>query len=288
MNYFYQGTNEKHYREVVKNPLFNELVSYMSEQTEQRLILRQLHAQFPEKNFEKFLDKLISLGIVVRENRQYTLGFPIYKETVAVNKLSQMLAEIVKNETMENQEGYLGEIVWNKLFPAADYFYGVVVETDFYTKSEVGNEDLQFVSLALTDKPITLPDYFSFIRQQKGLPETFQGLHQLIGDVNEVYFFNQVEMVLEKVEKGRLRTSRRNIFLESLEKTGVVEVGDEVRVLWPTIDYKLIEKMPTEKLTHWLTGIPASSAEEHDYLLKCVFKELLKVLGISALYYIKK
>ncbi|KAF1296474.1 hypothetical protein BAU15_15235 [Enterococcus sp. JM4C] len=296
MNYYYNGPKAKQYADVVKHPLFGPFIRYMVDYREQRLILRQINTEFSGKNFEKFLDKLIALDLVVRENRQYSLGFPIFNDQIDDEKKAEIaavvaaLTEVVLAESEENRSAILGEIVWPELLSEQEYFYGVVGEANFYTKSIVGNQSIQLVSLALEDqRPVTLPDYFALIHQQTELPTVFVPLNQLLGDVNEEYFINQVEMLLEKLEKGRLRTRRRNIFLESLVETGVVNQKEELQLNWPAWgNSQLNQSSLVDTIKQISKRIPGETPAESSFFSKMIFKELLKVLGASAPHYLIK
>ena len=288
MNYYYQESEKTRYGQVILHPLFDNLASYLNEHSSERIILRQLHERFSEKDFEKFLDKLISLELVTRENRQYRLGFPIFEDVdeSEISKTVSQLIDEVQQIPLENQAGYIGEVIWHKLFPYEAYFYGVSHKEEFYTKSVAGNQTIQLVSIALREQPpVTLPNYFSLIRQQQMLPSSFDSLSEMIGDVNEIYFFNQVEMILEKMENGRLRTRRRNIFLESLIKTGVV-TEPHFQLDWPVVQSEGV--MNRINLETPFVNISGETIEEKAYKSHIIFKKLLKGLGISNLVYLKK
>ena len=45
---------------------------------EERIILRQLKAAFAKAKLEQFLSEMIDCQLIIRENRQYRLNFPIY------------------------------------------------------------------------------------------------------------------------------------------------------------------------------------------------------------------
>lgn len=63
----------------------------MYEHREERIILRQLKAAFAtEAKLEQFLSEMIDCQLIIRENRQYRLNFPIY---TAAEVASLTLAE---------------------------------------------------------------------------------------------------------------------------------------------------------------------------------------------------
>ena len=60
-------------------PITFFLLFFMYEHREERIILRQLKAAFAtEAKLEQFLSEMIDCQLIIRENRQYRLNFPIY------------------------------------------------------------------------------------------------------------------------------------------------------------------------------------------------------------------
>jgi NifB/MoaA-like Fe-S oxidoreductase len=84
-----------------------------------------------------------------------------------------------------------------------------------------------------TQTATSLPNYF-WAQQKGNVPATFSALEHLIGDVNPEFFANQVGLVLEQAETGKIR-KQNTIFFQSLVQTGVLNDQGQL----------LIEQVPT-------------------------------------------
>ena len=97
----------------------------MYEHREERIILRQLKAAFAtEAKLEQFLSEMIDCQLIIRENRQYRLNFPIYT-AAEVASLPLAEDELPKFKgTVTEQLFWLAESFWPQVFPEEeDYFW---------------------------------------------------------------------------------------------------------------------------------------------------------------------
>ena len=78
MKFFYSP----HFRSlqpILESSKFHELVEELLNSQEPPT-LRALKAKFTDGSFDKILDRLIAEKLIIRQERRYYLGFPIYNE----------------------------------------------------------------------------------------------------------------------------------------------------------------------------------------------------------------
>lgn len=87
----------------------------MYEHQEERIILRQLKAAFAtEAKLEQFLSEMIDCQLIIRENRQYRLNFPIYTAP-EVASLALAKDELPKFKgTVAEQLFWIAESFWRE------------------------------------------------------------------------------------------------------------------------------------------------------------------------------
>ncbi|MFV0557200.1 MAG: DUF1803 domain-containing protein [Enterococcus sp.] len=208
--------------------LLHSLVQYLN-QSEEAPTLRQLKATFKQPNFEKCLEEFIDAGWVLRRDRRYFLIIPWY----SMKEIEQMQAKL-KDEVqhfMSKEEAEQGRLLFT-------YFQRLELNKTLYGVDEAGvlgnlfcagNQGVKLLTMTKTTAyEKTLPCFFAHNRQvdQAAL---FGPLDQLLGDVDEEYFFDQVELILSRVQKRK--KNRPSIFLEALEATAVVaEAGGMLNI----------------------------------------------------------
>jgi hypothetical protein len=230
ITYYFGAKNSKQLKKITANPLFQQVVDYLTQQP--NVILRQLKARFEnEAHFDIFLDQLIKYDLLERKNRRYTLNFPIFSSCDFVLP-EKVIVEIqqMKQANPEFNCFLLGQWLWARLFEEESYFFGVdsrKTSLHFYTRTEIGNETLSFVSITSDDREeVTVANYFSVLREGGELPSTFQTLEKLIGDVDVDYFMLQTRRILRSLKR---KNGKRNIFQEALVETGTLQKDEEER-----------------------------------------------------------
>lgn len=237
MQYFYSLEDK---RKLLDHPLFQPMIDYLIGHESQEVILRQLKKEFPQKKMEHFLDQMIDSGLIIRENRRYRCAFPVYDQGDFQEEINQLTKELV-NEVMQQPESqrnlFLAEDIWDFCHETgAAYFYATSFSVPTINRLEAGNENYRFMTLTQGEDRISLPTYFHLQKQQTPLSEQFQALGQLIGDVNETYFFDQIEVIFERICENKYKKRRESIFLDALILAGVVAQEDQYRLLLPIME----------------------------------------------------
>ncbi|OJG93703.1 hypothetical protein RV17_GL001345 [Enterococcus thailandicus] len=286
MNYFYSPKN-KVYQKLVADPLFSPVITYLNEQPEP-VILRELKKVFPQRKFEHFLDQLIEAGLILREERRYKLNFPIFTENEAsyqeiIANQVQRLSEQLSKFSQVEQQFIVGETLWSTCFEEDNQaFYGYEGEGETTRKTIAGNEDYQFVSISTTENfPVTLANYF-FVQKNKPTQfPNFFSLATLLGDVNESYYFDQVEVIIERVRLNKFKNRRPNIFLESLIQTKTIQAEPTFELLLPVLESK------KELTAIQFTEIVDLTESELAFVNRRIYEEVKKTLGLTVYSYIK-
>jgi hypothetical protein len=275
LNYhYYSKEKARVLYKLTQNELFSPLVEYLAENKEKRVILRELKQQFPQKKFEHFLDQLIEHGLIIRHERAYELGFPVfgkaYQEEHAeeINRAAEILLEQLEAVSPMMQQQLIAETIWAWRFTENEYFYGQTAGNTA-EKYEAGNEKYRFISDDQQDK-VSLAVYFAHQREQLPLPERFRKLEKLIGDVDEEYYFNQAEVIIEKVLAGKYKKRRPSIFHDSLIEAGVIEQKEEVYSLM----YPLIQEQEVSIDFPELTGSSNHQAFMKSQIYGCLLEQL--------------
>lgn len=231
MQFFYQKMER-----FVHDDRFVKLVEHI--QGPQAPTLRQLKAAFPDPGFEKFLDKLIEHELIVRKDRRYYLGFPIYSQKEIQAQQEQLETSRFFGETDTNQ---LLLSIYEQI-KKKTYFFAVGDGIRLPAFYQAGNKTLQFYTVSYQNTSETsLPIYFANNRNGEEDLNDPQ-LQQMIGDVNEEYFFDQVAVILEKIPNKRIR---RSIFLEALLETKMIKPQDtSYQLLIPVIPEKAETAFP--------------------------------------------
>lgn len=219
MNYYYSKNKENFYQKLTDDPLFSSLTDYLYEHREQETILRELKKEFSQNKFSHFLDLLIDAGLIKREERRYHLNFPIFDPKDYLQQATsaaETIAEQLKRLSVDEQKLAMGEVIWAYCFEderKEAYFYGVrnSRETELL-RATAGNEKYRFITLSSIEHfPLTLANYFFVQKNQLPVTKAFKELAELIGDVNEAYFFDQIEVIVDRIRKNKYKNRRPSI-----------------------------------------------------------------------------
>lgn len=282
MQYFYSLENK---RKLIEHPLFQPMIDYLIEQGSQEVILRQLKKAFPQKKMEHFLDQMIDSGLIIRENRRYRCAFPVYDQGDFQTEIKQLTKELI-NELMKQPEHrrnlFLSEEIWDFCHETTSpYFYATSFSVPTIVRLEAGNENYRFRTLTQGEEVVSLPTYFHLQKQQTPLSKEFQALGQLLGDVNETYFFDQIEIIIERICENKYKKRRESIFLDALLLARVVAQEEQYRLLLPiTEDRKdaLLQKYEPS------TETPMQAA----FIKEQALVEVMGQLDLKSYSYIKK
>ncbi|EOI00447.1 hypothetical protein UAY_01550 [Enterococcus moraviensis ATCC BAA-383] len=243
VSYYFARGREESLNKLISDPLFNKIVTYFTEREGQEIILRQIKADIStDNNLELYLDKLINYNLVKRENRRYSLAFPIYSnETIYTipDVLTDLLTSIRQDEVVTDQFLF-GEWLWSVFFEEeqGSYFFGVKNESKnppFFRRVEEGNEYIRFVSVYREDQvPLDLANYFHLLSQRQVLPQQFERLQTILGDVDIDYFIAQIQKVIRSVKRNKTRVSKKNIFQDALIETKDLIRNDEDQLIFET------------------------------------------------------
>lgn len=283
MNYFYSNSRKKKLGKIIDQPIFSEFVAYMYENQHHEIILRELKNKFPQEKFEHFLDQLIEEGLVLRENRRYTLNFPIFnyeQDFIESEKITKELLPQLLELSQEEQQFAMGEEVWHYCFEdEEDFFYATTTDIPI-NKVSAGNEEYQFVSVNhQKELPVTLANYFYIQKEQLPMPTDFMDLAHTIGDVNESYFFDQIQVILERIQKQKYKKRRPSIFFDALVLSATIRTNETEEIRWPVF-HSTKEKIIFPVLDAKI--VPTKRA----YIKRKVYESLMANLSLTDYSYI--
>ena len=188
---------------LTRQPFFIDLVDYLDQHDD--VILREIKAQFPDVSVDKLMEEYIKAGLILRENKHYSLNIPFLESTddLALDK----------------------EIFVREDSPV----YQDLVEKTFET--ELRNQTNAAILIEHTDfarQKMTLSNYFYKVKNQYPLTEAQQELYAILGDVNPEYALKYMTTFLLKfLKKDQLMQKRRDIFVDSLVVLGYVVQNEE-------------------------------------------------------------
>ena len=207
---------------LTRQPFFIDLVDYLDRHDD--VILREIKAQFPDVSVDKLMEEYIKAGLILRENKHYSLNIPFLESTddLALDK----------------------EIFVREDSPV----YQDLVEKTFET--ELHNQTNAAILIEHTDfarQKMTLSNYFYKVKNQYPLTEAQQKLYDILGDVNPEYVLKYMTTFLLKfLKKDQLMQKRRDIFVDSLVVLGYVVQNEEGK-------YELAADFDKERLTFYLS-----------------------------------
>ncbi|WP_061598181.1 DUF1803 domain-containing protein [Streptococcus oralis] len=206
---------------LTRQTFFIDLVDYLDRHDD--VILREIKAQFPDVSVDKLMEEYIKAGLILRENKHYSLNIPFLESTddLALDK----------------------EIFVREDSPV----YQDLVEKTFET--ELRNQTNAAILIEHTDfarQKMTLSNYFYKVKNQYPLTEYQQKLYDILGDVNPEYVLKYMTTFLLKfLKKDQLMQKRRDIFVDSLVVLGYVVQNEEGK-------YELAVDFDKERLSFYL------------------------------------
>ena len=206
---------------LTRQPFFIDLVDYLDQHDD--VILREIKAQFPDVAVDKLMEEYIKAGLILRENKRYSLNLPFLESTddLALDK----------------------EIFVREDSPV----YQDLVEKTFET--ELRNQTNAAILIEHTDfarEKMTLSNYFYKVKHQSPLTAKQQELYAILGDVNPEYALKYMTTFLLKfLKKDQLIQKRRDIFVDSLVVLGYIVQNEDGK-------YELAVDFDKEQLTFYL------------------------------------
>lgn len=188
---------------LTRQPFFKDLINYLDQHDD--VILRQIKAHFPEVAVDKYLEEYIKAGLILRENKRYTLSLPFLESTESL-ELDQEV--FVRDDSPIYQE---------------------ILEKHFQT--ELRNQTNAAILKEYTDfarEKMTLSNYFYKVKFQYPLTEEQQRLYEILGDVNPEYALKYMTTFLLKfLKKDQLMQKRPDIFVDSLVLLGYIVQNED-------------------------------------------------------------
>ena len=183
---------------LTRQPFFIDLVDYLDQRDD--VILREIKAQFPDVSVDKLMEEYIKAGLILRENKHYSLNLPFLEST---------------DDLALDQEIFVRE---------DSPVYQDLLEKTFET--ELRNQTNAAILIEHTDfarQKMTLSNYFYKVKHQYPLTEKQQKLYDILGDVNPEYALKYMTTFLLKfLKKDQLMQKRRDIFVDSLVVLGYI------------------------------------------------------------------
>ena len=206
---------------LTRQPFFIGLVDYLDQHDD--VILREIKAQFPDVAVDKFMEDYIKAGLILRENKRYSLNLPFL--------------ESIDDLTLDQ------EIFIREDSPVYQAFLKKTFET------ELCNQTNAAILVERTDfarEKMTLSNYFYKVKHQYPLTEKQQELYAILGDVNPEYALKYMTTFLLKfLKKDQLIQKRRDIFVDSLVVLGYIVQNEAGK-------YELVVDFDKEWLTFYL------------------------------------
>ena len=188
---------------LTRQPFFKDLINFLDQHDD--VILRQIKAQFPDQPVDKLMEEYIKAGLILRENKRYSLNLPFLEST---NSLELDQEVFVRDDSPIYQE---------------------ILEKDFQT--ELRNQTNAAILEEYTDfsrEKMTLSNYFYKVKHQYLLTEDQQRLYEILGDVNPEYALKYMTTFLLKfLKKEQLMQKRRDIFVDSLILLGYIVQNED-------------------------------------------------------------
>ena len=188
---------------LTRQPFFKDLINFLDQHDD--VILRQIKAHFPEVAVDKYLEEYIKAGLILRENKRYTLSLPFLESTESL-ELDQEV--FVRDDSPIYQE---------------------ILEKHFQT--ELCNQTNAAILKEYTDfarEKMTLSNYFYKVKFQYPLTEEQQRLYEILGDVNPEYALKYMTTFLLKfLKKDQLMQKRPDIFVDSLVLLGYIVQNED-------------------------------------------------------------
>ena len=207
---------------LTRQPFFIDLVDYLDQHDD--VILREIKAQFPDVSVDKLMEEYIKAGLILRENKHYSLNLPFLEST---------------DDLALDQEIFVRE---------DSPVYQALVEKTFET--ELRNQTNAAILIEHTDfarQKMTLSNYFYKVKNQYLLTEDQQKLYDILGDVNPEYALKYMTTFLLKfLKKDQLMQKRRDIFVDSLVVLGYIVQKEDGK-------YELAADFDKERLTFYLS-----------------------------------
>ena len=205
---------------LTRQPFFIDLVDYLDQHDD--VILREIKAQFPDVSVDKLMEEYIKAGLILRENKRYSLNLPFLEST---------------DDLALDQEIFVRE--------DSPVYQGLLEKT---FETELRNQTNAAILIEHTDfarQKMTLSNYFYKVKNQYPLTEDQQKLYDILGDVNPEYALKYMTTFLLKfLKKDQLMQKRRDIFVDSLVILGYVVQNEEGK-------YELIVDFDKERLTFY-------------------------------------
>ena len=206
---------------LTRQPFFGELTRYLDQHDD--VILREIKAQFPDVSVDKLMEEYIKAGLILRENKHYSLNLPFLEST---------------DDLSLDQEIFVRE---------DSPVYQALLEKTFET--ELRNQTNAAILVESTDfarEKMTLSNYFYKVNNHYPLTQKQQELYSILGDVNPEYALKYMTTFLLKfLKKDQLMQKRRDIFVDSLVVLGYVVQNEEGK-------YELAVDFDKEQLTFYL------------------------------------
>ena len=206
---------------LTRQPFFIDLVDYLDRHDD--VILREIKAQFPDVSVDKLMEEYIKAGLILRENKHYSLNLPFLEST---------------DDLALDQEIFVRE---------DSPVYQALLEKTFET--ELHNQTNAAILIEHTDfarQKMTLSNYFYKVKNQYPLTEAQQKLYDILGDVNPEYALKYMTTFLLKfLKKDQLIQKRRDIFVDSLVVLGYIVQNEAGK-------YELAVDFDKERLTFYL------------------------------------
>ncbi|WP_308687564.1 DUF1803 domain-containing protein [Streptococcus oralis] len=183
---------------LTRQPFFIDLIDYLDRHDD--VILREIKAQFTDVLVDKLMEEYIKAGLILRENKHYSLNLPFLEST---------------DDLVLDQEIFIRE---------DSPVYQDLLEKTFET--ELRNQTNAAILIEHTDfarQKMTLSNYFYKVKHQYPLTEKQQKLYDILGDVNPEYALKYMTTFLLKfLKKDQPMQKRRDIFVDSLVVLGYI------------------------------------------------------------------
>ncbi|HCM90263.1 MULTISPECIES: DUF1803 domain-containing protein [Vagococcus] len=238
-------------QKLTEKPIFNQVITYLIEQQNQEVTLRDIKKNVSETtDFDRLIDNLIDSDFVERYHGKYSFsGVFVSKEKQKM--LNEQTINYLNNEKISFISQFNEEV---KLLPVEERFLIILYELfkDQYSSkitvyeqsdqakkwlrlptryTEVQVKKARYISMGryVPYYSNNFVDFFNYLKMSHNESlDSFVRIRNKIGDVNQEYFLNYCERKLRRLEKGKeLWVQKNDIFMETLFEMGYIAINKD-------------------------------------------------------------
>lgn len=290
-------------QKLTEKPIFNQVITYLIEQQNQEVTLRDIKKNVSETtDFDRLIDNLIDSDFVERYHGKYSFsGVFVSKEKQKM--LNEQTINYLNNEKISFISQFNEEV---KLLPVEERFLIILYELfkDQYSSkitvyeqsdqakkwlrlptryTEVQVKKARYISMGryVPYYSNNFVDFFNYLKMSHNESlDSFVRIRNKIGDVNQEYFLNYCERKLRRLEKGKeLWVQKNDIFMETLFEMGYIAINKD------QYSFNMVRLSPEKQIpsllkirTELIENIQDNSLDRQElmFIVSCIIIEWLE------------